>query len=319
MLSPYPVTVLNDYSESLRQVLEKTLREGDFDVAICDFAQSALLFRGVTGKTLVLFQHNVESIIAKRHIERSQNSVIRFFWWLQWIKMRRFEKLACRRFKTIIAVSEKDKKLFKSLYGLDNVDFVPTGVDVDYFRPIGNIKEKANSLVFCGSMDWLPNEDAMVSFVGQTFPLVKKKVPDATLTIVGRNPSASLRKIVGRYPEIVLTGWVDDIRPLLAKGALVVVPIRIGGGTRMKIFEAMAMGKTVVSTSIGAEGLPVQNGENIVIEDDSEKSAAIISELLKNNEKRYEMGNRAMAFVRENFAWSKVASRFESICENAIR
>ena len=316
MFSPYPVTVMNDYSERLRQALEKTLREGDFDLAICDFVQSALLFWRVTGIPLVLFQHNVESIIPKRHMDRSTNTLVRFFWWLQWIKMKRFEKLACKKFDTIIAVSEKDKEIFESLYSLNNVDFVPTGVDVDYFKPFDKLEETSRSLVFCGSMDWLPNEDAMVSFVKQTFPLIRKELPDATLTIVGRNPSPSLKKMAARYPGIVLTGWVSDIRPCLAKASVVVVPIRIGGGTRMKIYEAMAMGKPVVSTTIGAEGLPVKQGQNIVIADNPDQTANGIIELLSDGQKRKRIGQNALSFVKENFGWSQVARRFENICRN---
>ncbi len=230
-----------------------------------------------------------------------------------------FEKNACKKFDRVIAVSEKDKKMFLSLYNADNVVTIPTGVDVDYFKPMPDISIRKNSLVFCGSMDWLPNEDAMIYFIKDILPLIKKEIPDMSLTIVGRNPSSTLKKLVSNYSDIELTGWVEDTRPYIAQSSIAIVPIRIGGGTRMKIYEAMAMEKAVVSTSIGAEGLPVEDGKNIILADDPGNFGKNVAELLKNHRKRKEISKNSMIFVIENFAWKHVAEKFSNICCNTVK
>jgi glycosyltransferase involved in cell wall biosynthesis len=167
-------------------------------------------------------------------------------------------------------------------------------------------------------MDWLPNEDAMIFFIQDILPVIKKKISDVSLTVVGRNPSPHLIKIIRENPEIELTGWVEDTRPYIAQCALFIVPIRIGGGTRMKIFEAMAMGKVVVSTSIGAEGLPIDNGKNIVIEDSPIVFAQKINELLLPGNDRISVESNALELVQKNFTWSVVAKRFLDICDSLI-
>ncbi|MCP4111794.1 MAG: glycosyltransferase [Desulfobacteraceae bacterium] len=318
MFSIYPVNVLNDSSAKLRVAVEKEAASGNYDVAICDFVQSALMFRDIKGIPTLLFQHNVESEISRRHVTQSDNIIMKIFWFLQWKKMLLFEKRACKSFDKVIAVSEKDRQTFEKLYSVNNVTDIPTGVDVDYFAPVPDPDIKVNSLVFCGSMDWLPNEDAVIFFVRDILGKIKQNISNITLTIAGRNPSPNLTKLIRDYPEVSLTGWVEDTRPYIAGSSLYIVPIRIGGGTRMKIYEAMAMGKSVISTSVGAEGLPVVNGENIIIEDDPTEFAKKITELLKSEEKREKIGTAACDYVRKYFAWESVAESFSSICKSAM-
>lgn len=314
MFSFYPVNVLNDYSTKLRKEVEKELAGEAYDLAICDFVQSALMFKNVMHLPTLLFQHNVESAISHRHVSQNTNPFIKLFWWLQWRKMFSFEKKACRQFAKVITVSENDRDLFRKLYATDNASTIPTGVNIEYYKP-GNEKETTpETLVFCGSMDWLPNEDAILFFIRDILPVIRKKIENIHLTVVGRNPSAVLKKQVEKIPQVSLTGWVDDTRPYIAKSALFIVPIRIGGGTRMKIYEAMAMGKTVVSTTIGAEGLPVKNNEHLMIADAPGKFANVIIDLLLNHGKRERLGKNARNYVKNNFAWQSVAKVFSNIC-----
>ena len=277
------------------------------------------MFRNLRNIPTILFQHNVESQIARRQLDSAATTIGRLFWWMQFKKMARFEKRVCRRFTRVIAVSENDKTLFEKFYGVSNVSTIPTGVDHDHFRPMPHIREKKNSLVFCGSMDWLPNEDAMKFFISNILPDIREEIADVTLTIVGRNPSPSLRALVNRVSGVSLTGWVNDTRSYIAKASVVIVPIRIGGGTRLKIYEAMAMGKALVSTTIGAEGLPVTNGMTIVIADDRLKLVEAILSLLESRTLRENIGSRARAFVQKNISWAKVAEQFDAICHQTIR
>jgi glycosyltransferase involved in cell wall biosynthesis len=318
MFSIYPVTALNDYSNSLRLAIEKELASQKYDVAICDFVQSALNFKNIKNIPVVLFQHNVESMIARRQYEHASSLIFKIFWWLQWKKMFFFEKHICHCFDLVIAVSEEDKKLFQELYDVNHVHTIPTGVDIDYYSPCVSEPVQNNILAFCGSMDWLPNEDAMFYLIDEILPQLKRKLPQIQLYIIGRNPSDRLKQKVKANPEVKLTGWVEDTRPFICKSTLFIVPIRVGGGTRLKIYEAMAMGKAVISTSIGAEGLPVTNGENIVIVDNPVEFQNRIIELLEDKEKREKIGAAASLFVRENFAWQRVSERFSELISYAV-
>ena len=317
LLSRYPVNALNDYSRPLERALLDELANANFDVLICDFVQSALLFHAVTGAARVLFQHNVESMIPERHMRSAGNPAMRLFWWLQWRKLLRFEAAECRSFDTVIAVSDGDRRTFEKLYALRNLAVIPTGTDIDHFRPQPEVAEAENDLVFCGSMDWLPNEDGVAYFLDEILPLIKTRRAAVRLTVVGRNPSPRLCRLVAERDDVTLTGWVEDTRPHLAAAALCIVPLRIGGGTRMKIYEAMAMGKVVVSTSIGAEGLEVSDGTNIVLADRPEDFAARCVELLADASRRHAIARAARTLVEERFSWSRVADEFERICANA--
>jgi glycosyltransferase involved in cell wall biosynthesis len=174
-------------------------------------------------------------------------------------------------------------------------------------------------MVFVGSMDWLPNEDAMFYFVNEILPMILRQVPNATLSIIGRSPSSRLKTLVSRHPEIKLTGRVDDVRPYLARGAVSVVPLRIGGGTRLKIFEAMSMGKAVVSTSVGAEGLPVSNGVQFLLADDAATFAECTVTLLCSPTKRGKLGTAARNLVEQKYSWTAVAKDFASALENVVK
>ena len=159
-------------------------------------------------------------------------------------------------------------------------------------------------------MDWLPNEDGMLFFVNDILPHIRRAVPDVTLSIIGRAPTPAVQRLVDRN-GITVTGRVDDVRPHVAAGTVYVVPLRIGGGTRLKIFEAMAMGKAVVSTTIGAEGLPVTPGQNIVIADDPQAFAARVVQLLRDSAMRKQIESQARRLVVERYDWSAVAADFE--------
>jgi glycosyltransferase involved in cell wall biosynthesis len=180
------------------------------------------------------------------------------------------------------------------------------------------MEEIPDSLVFTGSMDWLPNEDAIFYFVEAIFPLIKQQLPSVSLEVVGRNPSRKLQGLLEAEKAVRLTGWVEDIRPFLARGAACIVPLRIGGGTRLKIFEAMAMGKAVISTTVGAEGLPVQDGENILLADTPKHFAESVVSLLRNSDQRRRLGAAARRLVQENYSWPKVAESFSRVLQDAL-
>ncbi|MEM7466645.1 MAG: glycosyltransferase family 4 protein [Pseudomonadota bacterium] len=318
LCSTFPVTALNDYSPELEQALLETLAEQEFDLAICDFVQSALLFRQVKNIPTLLFTHNVEAKIFERHLDAAGNPATQLLWWSQQKRMARFEKQSVHKFDRVIAVSDNDAAIFEREYGADNAVSIPTGVDIDFYQPGDPEKSDPHNIVFCGSMDWLPNEDGMKFFLTEIAGLLDARLENWSLTIVGRNPSDAMQALAGQSPNVTLTGWVDDVRTYLETAGVCIVPLRIGGGTRMKIYEAMAMGKAVVATTVGAEGLEGENGRDICLVDQPTDIAEAIVELVLDHDKRRAMEQSARRLVEENFSWARVADRFSEICNETI-
>ena len=319
IFSPLPYAIQKYKSKQMQAAIEQHLRSDAVDVIICDFLTPAVNLPDDLPCPSVLFQHNVEAMIWKRHYEVQANRVKKAYLYGQWRKMLRFESITCRRFDSVVAVSADDREQMQQAYSLKNVFDVPTGVDTDFFRPSGTEQIDPHNLVFTGSMDWLPNEDAIRYFTEQILPVVRRSLPDVTLTVVGRNPVPGLIELSKREPSITVTGRVDDVRPYLERAAAFVVPLRIGGGTRLKIYEAMAMEKPVVSTTIGAEGLPLTNGTELLLADTVESFAGAIVKVLGDEVLRRRLGQQAATSVREQFGWPKVAERFEQICELAVK
>jgi glycosyltransferase involved in cell wall biosynthesis len=316
LASDLPYAIKKYESAEMRREIEQ--RVGQFDVLVCDFlAPGVNVPRGLNCAT-VLFQHNVEAMIWKRHYEVQTNAARKAYLFRQWRKMFDFEARACPQFDCVVAVSREDREQMERDYHVKNVYDVPTGVDTAFFRPGGTGKRQKHNLVFTGSMDWLPNEDAIRYFTEQIMPRIKQSVPDVTLTVVGRDPYPGLLELSKRDPSVIVTGRVEDVRPYMDEAAVYIVPLRIGGGTRLKIYEGMAMEKAIVSTSIGAEGLPVTNGEEIVLADTPETFADAVIKLLKDEQLATHIGQRAAARVRREFGWNTVAESFAAICERAL-
>jgi sugar transferase (PEP-CTERM/EpsH1 system associated) len=315
LASSLPYAIKKYESRAMRR--EVANRVADFDVLVCDFLAPAVNVPPRVACPSVLFQHNVEAMIWKRHYEVQKNALKKTYLYRQWRKMRAFEARMCPQFDCVVAVSREDREMMQHEYGVEAIYDVPTGVDTTFFRPSGETQRKPENLVFTGSMDWLPNEDAIRYFTEQILPRIRQSAPGVTLTVVGRNPSPSLVELSKRDPSVVVTGRVDDVRPYMEAAAVYIVPLRIGGGTRLKIYEAMAMEKPIVSTSVGAEGLPVTDGEEILLADTPESFADAVVGLLRQQDRAGEIGKRAAVKVREQFGWDAVADSFAAICERA--
>ena len=314
VVSRLPYALAKYESAEMRREVERLASGGEFDVLVCDFLTPAVNLPAQVPCATVLFQHNVEAMIWRRHYETQRNPLKKAYLYEQWRKTHAFEREACRHFDYVVAVSREDRDLMEREYGVKAITDIPTGVDTEFFRPSGEGPQEAHELVFTGSMDWLPNEDAIRFFNAEIMPRVKREMPDATLTVVGRNPSQGLVALAESDVSIKVTGRVEDVRPYLERAALFVVPIRIGGGTRLKIYEAMAMEKPVVSTTIGAEGLPLSDGAELLIADAPDEFASAIVRLLRDDELARSLAARAAAKVRELYGWDKVAEAFAAAC-----
>ncbi len=306
VVDPVPYAVAKYRSPAYAERVQELLQTGRFDAVVCDFLPPLVNMPRHVACPTILFTHNVEAEIWRRHAETATNPIARQLLAQQWHRMLRFERDALARFDLVLAVSEADRDTFERLYPgtlRAPVHIVKTGVDTHYFRPISATPARRAHLVFTGSMDWLPNEDGMLYFVRDILPLVRQAEPGATLSIIGRAPTPAVRKLADGH-GVEVTGSVDDVRPHVAAGGVYIVPLRIGGGTRLKIFEAMGMGKAVVSTTIGAEGLPVTDGADLVIADEPAAFAEAVVRLIRDDaartahrERRTAAGRRALRLV----------------------
>jgi sugar transferase (PEP-CTERM/EpsH1 system associated) len=314
LVDPAPYAVAKYRSSAFRTRLNELLATGRYDAAVCDFLVPLVNMPADVVCPAILFTHNVEAEIWRRHVENASNPVARVLLAQQWRRMLRFERGALARFDLVLAVSDTDKATFDRLYpGVLKrpVHVVATGVDTAYFTPQATPPRRRAHLVFTGSMDWLPNEDGMLYFAREILPRIRQAEPETTLSIVGRAPTPPVVRLA-QEAGIEVTGRVDDVRPHVASADAYIVPLRIGGGTRLKIFEAMSMGKAVVSTTIGAEGLPVTNGRDIVIADDPKEFANAVVGLIRDDRNRQQLESAARRLVLDHYDWSAVAHDFES-------
>ncbi len=313
LADPLPYAAAKYRSGEFRARLRMLLDSQPFDLLVCDFLVPAVNLPDTLPCPSVVFTHNVEADIWRRHVETQGNGVRRWLFRQQWHRMLRFERDTLARFGLVLAVSEADRRAFAQLYGAAiaaPVFVVKTGVDTDYFAPAPAARPRPRHLVFTGSMDWIPNEDAMVYFARDVLPRIRRDEPDVTLGIVGRAPTPRVRALA-REPGIDVTGTVDDVRPHVLAAALYVVPIRIGGGTRLKIFEALAMGKAVVSTTVGAEGLPVTDGTNVRLADGPEPFAAAVTGLIRDAAERCRLESAGRARMIARYDWAAVARELD--------
>jgi glycosyltransferase involved in cell wall biosynthesis len=311
-----PIPVITDRSREGSRLVEQELARAP-DVVVFDFPHAAIHAPDDLKIPSVMFTHNVEAEIFLRHTTVASNPIARMIWNDQYRKMLQFERSTLEKFDLNIAVSQKDAEYFSREFSLDNVREIPTGTDLDYYayhKPCAN-----KNLVFTGSMDWSANIDGIRFFMESVWPLLLASEAQASLQIVGRNPPAQLVK---RYSEpneqISFTGFVDDVRNYVWNSAAYIIPLRVGSGTRIKAFEAMAMGCPIVSTSLGVEGLEMEPGKHYLRADTPQEFNQAIQALLSDQELRETISRNARKHVEMNFSSQRVSERFADICLEAI-
>ncbi len=311
--APYAVSQFTD--PQVRRLLEEWIPQHRFDVAVCDFLSSTLNFPPDLATPTALFQHNVESILWKRKADVEPRFLDRAVFKLESAKMQRFEPEQARRFHHVIAVSEADRTAMSTMVDPSHISVVPTGVDLSKYRYDPELRPQGSLVIFTGSMDWQPNIDGVEYFCSEIWPLVLQKVPQARFRIVGRDPHPRVKKLASDSVEV--TGTVPSIVDHLREATAIVVPLRIGGGTRIKIYEGMAMGKATVSTTVGAEGLDVQHQRDILLEDTPGGFADAISTLLQNEDARRRLESGAAATARK-YDWSVITQKFVEVLQKTI-
>jgi sugar transferase (PEP-CTERM/EpsH1 system associated) len=315
LLAGRPFTIDKYFYPEVRRRYAALLSATRFDLTVCDFIFPAPLIDWQSPPSKILFTHNVEAQVWERHYKIASNPIVKLACWLESRALARAERHYVQLADYVLTVSENDRSAFLPYLDPARISVIPTGVDTDYFRPYPP-PQQPNTTVFTGSMDWMPNEDGVAYFVEQILPLIHRESPETLFWAVGRRPPRRLQALASDH--VVVTGAVEDIRPYLGKAAVCVVPLRSGSGTRIKIFEAMAMGKAVVSTTMGAEGLPVRHGENIILADGPQEFARQVVALLRDPQRCLQLGAAARKLVEENYGWPAVAAHFDRIMQALV-
>ncbi|HWJ15587.1 MAG TPA: glycosyltransferase family 4 protein [Gemmatimonadaceae bacterium] len=312
LVSSLPLSMKRFESRRLGRLLDDLMRRERFDRIVCDHLTPASYLPNLSDA--FLFQHNVETIIWRRHVSHAHDPVRRRYFAIQADKMFRFERRVCRTVRHIVAVSAIDAKNMRDEFDVDHISEIPTGVNIEAHAPPASVTPFAD-IAFVGSMDWLANIDGVTWFVREVLPLIRRRKKDCSFGIIGRSPPPAIQELAANDSRVFVTGTVTDVRPYLWGSAVSVVPLRIGGGTRLKIYESMASRVPVVSTRVGAEGLELQPPDTGRLADTPDELAAACVELLEDANERTRVAENAWQMVNERFSWRQVARRFEEILE----
>ena len=316
-MNPWPYFLSKCNRPEFAAAIQTLERQHRFDLLFCDFLHTAAPLLHHRFRPKVVFEHNIEFLLRKRKSAVEKNPLRKWLLKREWTKTRVIEEQVCRSCEHVFVVSQDDRSTVAREFGVSHTSALATAVDTDFFSPMHK-SVRAQHLAFVGSMDWEPNEDAMIWFLQEVYPRIRRSAPNASLAIVGRHPSARLRRLAGQQPNVEVTGRVDDVRPYLAEAEVIIVPLRVGGGTRIKIPEAMAMAKAVVSTTVGAEGLPFHSGRDICIADQPGDFAEAVLMLLRDRAMRESIGEAARKIVVEKHRWDAVVDQLQDALHRLV-
>jgi glycosyltransferase involved in cell wall biosynthesis len=315
LLSKDPVIARRYFIQEAQRRIEQLFDQYPIDLVHMDMLALGL-YKGILKNTpVILTNHNVESLRIYRWMKIEKNPFVKSFLLYQYLKLKAFEQSICPKFDRCIVVSDYDKNYLKGLCGIDNFVVIPNGVDTHYFKPEA-AEVKSNHLVWVGGMTGPYNSDAVDFFIQKIWPLVKDKVPAATIDFAGGGPTQTLRNKAFEDKSIQVLGFVSDIRPIVQKASVFIAPIRVGSGTKIKVLNAMAQGKAVVATTVAAEGIDVTPEENILIADDPKEFTEKIVYLLGHEHVAKEMGTRARELIEKKYSWDVISDDIYRTYEN---
>lgn len=318
---PKPFSVLAHKSSALARRIDEICRTREPDVLHLDTIALAPLRQYRGNVPTVLAHHNIESQLMKRRAEHEAGAAARMYVRAQTERLIRYEQQQADKFALNITVSDADARMLKQICPGAKTAVVPNGVDTEYFAP--RLGEETPALIYTGGMNMFANRDAVEWFIDAIWPRIKAAVPDVRFFAIGQRPSPRIVAAAASDPAIKAPGFVDDVRPWVAKSAVYVVPLRVGGGTRLKMVDAMAQGKPIVATSVGAEGIDGENGKHFLLADDAESFARTVIDLLRDQNRRKQLGASARERAEQRYAWpmlsEALARHYARVVEEAKR
>jgi glycosyltransferase involved in cell wall biosynthesis len=318
VLSPLPYSVRSHHSDQVRQALRAYAADHAVELWQFEWAPYLdLLDPDIPGARLVV-AHNVDTLIWRRYYENARGALKRAFLKQQWHKFERFERQAFRRAGRVVAVSAEDARIIHQEFGQPAVDVVDNGIDRAYFEqaPAG-LRRDSRRILFLGALDWRPNLDAIDRLLDPIFPRVRAQEPGARLLVVGRNPPPALAERVRGLAGVELHANVADVRPFLVESGVMAVPLRIGGGSRLKILEALACGLPVVSTRVGAEGLCLTPGADYVRAEEDEMADALVR-AIREPAAATALAEHGRRIVLETYDWDVLARKLEASWDQCV-
>lgn len=304
--------------DNLRVPLKGLLESQSFDLIVFDKLYVAEIVEDVgDGIPVLLAEDNVESDVARKTYGRATNPVHRLRDWIEWRKLLAYERRWLSRFPTCVAVSERDADLLRGLASTIEVQVVPNGVDSGSFAPSSEQRDP-ETLLFFGTLSYAPNAEGLIWFCQEIWPRIRQARPNAQLQVVGLHLPERVAAL-GQLPGVQITGFVPDIRDKLWSATICVVPLLVGGGTRLKILEALAAGCPVISTTVGAEGLSLDDGQHLLIADTPEQFAQGVLNLLQSPDLRSRLAQAGREAVTQHYDWQTIALQLERACEQAVR
>jgi glycosyltransferase involved in cell wall biosynthesis len=305
LFSTWPYSVSRHHTRRYMQTVRQQIATSHFDLLHCEWTPYASYARASSNLPMLIMAHNIEATVWRRRAEHASAKLEKLYMQMQATKMARFEKRCFAQAQRVATVTTEEQQTAVS-WGACATSLVSNGVDTEFLTPMPDATEP-NSILFLGSLDWQPNRDALQYLLREILPAIQSTNPLAVLRIVGRQPASKLREQVEGRCGIEWVGEVPDIRPHFARASVVVVPLRIGGGSRIKILESMSMSKAVVTTSIGAEGLEVVSGTHCLIADAPQTFANSVTELLNDPARAAELGTNGRNLVIDRYDWSRMA------------
>jgi len=301
----------------IRQFVSEKLQSRQFDVLLFDYTKMAHHAALIGGRDVIKIvnTHNVESDVARQTMVEQSRGLVKAGHWLRWKLYETYERLFLSKCDFLLASSQADADFYRKLAPNINAVVIPNAVDTDILQTLAP-PEEPHSVIFPGRMDYPPNFQAVHIFCQEILPRVAVIFPSVRFYIVGKNPPESVRKLAS--DRVVVTGFVEDMLPFWRKAAALVVPLSIGGGTRIKILEAMALGRPVISTSKGCEGLEVIHEKHLLIADDPERFAEHVIRVLKNPEEYFEMSRAARKLVEEKYSFAAIGNLLLRTLEDTV-
>ena len=314
-INPFSVNLFK--SKYLGNVITKLANDIKFDVSHYDTISLCEYMDHSGSVPKILNHHGVESFMIRRRVNTERNIIKKLYLLIESYKLHKYEERNCHRFFMNITVSEDDKLMLKKISPVSRFEVVENGVDVDFFKQKDDHKN-TNRLIFAGRMDQYSNVDAIMQFCRNVWPLVKEKLPEMRFSIIGNNPPQKLREMAINDQRIEVLGYVDDVRPYFAGATISICPIRDGGGTRLKILDAMAMGMPIISTTIGCEGIDVSPGKDVLIANTPEEFVCNIGRLIDDDMLRGKLSNNARKTAENKYSWNIIGQKLNKFYHDSV-
>ncbi len=311
---PYAVARFQD--KAMQQRIVQWTQSGRVDAVLSGTPFPLANFPSTVPVPLIVNCHNVEHLILRRYLRCERNHLRRAYAWVECQKLERWEKEVCSKASLLLVCSEHDQSVMKKLCPGPSVAVVPNAIDVNQYAL--SDRSDGTTLLYTGGMDWFPNRDAVEFFVTTILPDLRRMVPQINFVVAGRRGPEKFHKMLSKIPNVEFHGPVTDMRAEIAGAAVCVVPLRMGSGTRLKILEAAAMRKPVVSTRLGAEGLEFVPGEEIVLADEPEEFAVAVADLLADQSRRIALGRAARRRVERHYDLSTLGIAVRTAFEELV-